>query len=569
MKKRSHFRKPVSAVRPFLLLLLGLLLCATPALAANPEVPPQEESILQEEVLPWETPALALLDPQQQALAQRWLQVQPQPVEAYTIQPSASAPYAIGELAPDYLAKGLEYLNFLRELAGLEPVALSDHLCVQAQYGAVLLAATDQLTHTPDKPQDMESSFYRMGANASAASNISMRFGFEQYQLLHSALRGHMDEESALNRLDLGHRRWLLDPALGKVGFGLAAAASGKQYIVVPVSDSSGTGKKPAYVTWPAAGQFPNNLFTPGTPWSVSLNTSYYQVPEESQLQVTVTRLRDGKVFIPSVLDGQVQLSEEGSYLLVSAKEYGSGPCVSFSIGKTALGEERYLGDYTVSISGLLTRRGNPAELEYTVRFFDAENLSVPAAWAVEEVTQALELELVPEPLTDHYQLPITRLEYCRLAMQGLRQKTGLNNEELVETYGLAGLTPGFSDCTDPDVLAAAAIGAVFGPGDGTFRPEGLITRQDAAVMLLQAAAAVGVEIQPAMGLIYGDGEDIALYARPAVQWVSHMRDAVSGKPVMAGVGNGKFDPLGTYTREQAMLTVLRLFRTGWTPVEG
>ena len=214
-----------------------------------------------------------------------------------------------------------------------------------------------------------------------------------------------------------------------------------------------------------------------------------------------------------------------------------------------------------MSITGLYTKRGQAAPLEYTVRFFDAENLSQPSVWAVEEVTEAARLELLPEALTDFYQQPITRLEYCRLTMQILRQKTGLTTEELVEQYALPGFTPAFSDCTDPEVLAAAAIGAVFGPGDGTFRPQGLISRQDAAVMLLQAAAAVGAQVLPTDGLLYADADQISTYARLAVQWTSQIRDSVSGKPVMAGVGNSRFDPRGNYTREQAMLTALRLFR--------
>lgn len=475
--------------------------------------------------------------------------------------PSVTAPYAIGQVNPDYLDSGLRYLNFLRHLAGLSPVTLSDHLNVQAQYGAVLLAATDTLSHTPDKPADMDSAFFRMGANACATGNLSMRYGFEESILLQSALQGHMDEDSALNRLDLGHRRWLLDPRLGKTGFGIAASVTGRQYIAVPVSDRSGTDKQPPYVLWPAQGQFPNNVFSPGTPWSISLDDNYYSTPVESLLQVTVTRHRDGKVFRPPLLDGQAQLNDEGSYLLVSTKAYGSGSCISFSIGKTELGTDRYLGQYTVKLTGLFTRQGQPATVEYTVTFFDAEHPSRPSDWALEEVQQAYDLALIPEALTDFYQQPITRLEYCRMTMQVLRQKTGLTTEELVETYRLPGAAAGFSDCADSEVLAAAAIGAVFGPGDGTFRPEGLITRQDAAVMLLQASAAVGMEVRPMEGLLYADSDKIAPYARLAVMWTSAVRDSVSAMPVMAGVGGGKFDPMGTYTREQAMLTALRLFR--------
>ena len=294
------------------------------------------------------------------------------------------------------------------------------------------------------------------------------------------------------------------------------------------------------------------------------LDPEVYRLPRETQLQVTLTRHRDGKVFLPPVLDGQSQLTDEGSYLLVNGDNYGAGYCLSFSVGKTALGDSSYWGDYTVRITGLYTLDGQHAPLEYTVRFFDAENLSQPSDWAAEEVLEAARLSLIPEDLTDFYQQPITRMEFCRLTMQAIRERTGLTNEELVERYRLPGMLTTFSDCTDPDVLAAAAIGMVFGPGDGTFHPGDRITRQDAAVMLLQAAAALDLPLTEGDGLLYRDIDAIAPYARSAVGWVSGVRDGVSAKPVMGGVGEGCFDPMSVYTREQAMLTILRLFR--WQP---
>lgn len=538
--------------RRALAFLLCLLFCAFPAFAEDP--PPVLEKAV----------PLPAFDPEQQALAEGWLALPPalgeQPV--YLTEPSVTPPYAIGSLNPVYLETGLRYINYIRALAGLEPVALSEHLCVQAQYGSVVLAAGDTLTHTPEKPADMEASFYRMGANACGASNISMRFLYQHDILLQSALQGSMDEDSALNRLDLGHRRWLLDPTLGKIGFGLATSVSGKQYITVPISDTSGAGPTPAELCWPAPGQFPNSLFSPGIPWSVSLDPAVYAQPEESALQVTVTCLRDGKVFLPALLDSRETLDREGTYLLVSTAPYGTGACVSFSIGRSDLGESAYLGDYRVDILGLRKRDGAPAVLTYTVRFFDPTALSKPSDWAFSEYSDAMALGLVPQSLTDLYRQPISRLEFCRLAMQTLRTATGLDNEPLVERYSLPGPPVTFTDCTDPDVLAAAAIGAVRGMGDGTFRPGNPITRQDAAVLLLQSAGALGLTFEPAEGLLYSDWGRVAAYAQPAVAWASRIRDGVSANPVMAGIGGGLFDPLGYYTREQAVLTLLRLYRS-------
>ena len=131
-----------------------------------------------------------------------------------------------------------------------------------------------------------------------------------------------------------------------------------------------------------------------------------------------------------------------------------------------------------------------------------------------------------------------------------------------MEHYRLPGPPVTFADCNHADVLAAAAIGAVRGMGDGTFCPGNSITRQDAAVLLLQSANALGLTFASTEGLLYGDQADIAPYARPAVAWASNIRDGVSFNPVMAGVGGGLFAPQRHYTREQAILTLLRLYRS-------
>ena len=49
------------------------------------------------------------------------------------------------------------------------------------------------------------------------------------------------------------------------------------------------------FVAWPAAGNFPNDLFVGSDPWSVSLNTKYYMKPDIDEVSVTITRQSDGK----------------------------------------------------------------------------------------------------------------------------------------------------------------------------------------------------------------------------------------------------------------------------------
>ena len=128
--------------------LLCLCLCAAPVLAAHKEAEPAPDRTLE-----------IAADPRQQAIADYWTSLTPEASAVFSVEPSSRAPYAIGALDSAYLNDGLRLLNFYRWLAGLQPVSLSDHLNVQAQYGAVVLAANDTLTHSPKKPSGMSDSF--------------------------------------------------------------------------------------------------------------------------------------------------------------------------------------------------------------------------------------------------------------------------------------------------------------------------------------------------------------------------------------------------------------------------
>ena len=93
--------------------------------------------------------------------------------DLYRSEPSASDPYAAGEVRAEVLEDALNYLNFLRWLAGLEAVKLDPVLTEIAQYGAVLTAANGFVSHEPPAPADMDAAFYDKAAYAAASCNIA------------------------------------------------------------------------------------------------------------------------------------------------------------------------------------------------------------------------------------------------------------------------------------------------------------------------------------------------------------------------------------------------------------
>ncbi len=115
-----------------------------------------------------------------------------------------------------------------------------------------------------------------------------------------------------------------------------------------------------------------------------------------------------------------------------------------------------------------------------------------------------------------------------------------------------------FTDVTDTAYYAdavrwASAHGVVTGYGDGTFRPNNPITRQQLAAILWRYAGSPAAE----GGTDYADEASIASYADQAVDWA---RDT----GIISGRDGNRFDPNGRATRAQAAV-ILHRYDT-WEP---
>lgn len=163
-----------------------------------------------------------------------------------------------------------------------------------------------------------------------------------------------------------------------------------------------------------------------------------------------------------------------------------------------------------------------------------------PSTWAVDAVNQAKAAGIVPEALQSGYTTPITRAEYCALATALYESMKG----EITERKT-------FSDTTDPNVEKMAAIGVVDGVGNNMFSPNSKLTREQAATMLSRLAEALGkpfAETAPT----FADNDSISDWAFAAV-------GKVQANGIMNGVGNNNFSPLTDYTREQSIITMVRM----------
>ena len=456
----------------------------------------------------------------------------PNPVLAE--EPSIHAPYATGAVDHQALEAAAQRLNVLRRLAGVPQVQLDDSLSENAQYGAVLLAHLGSLNHTPAKPADMDNSFYQKAYKATSTSNIAAGM-----DLLES-VDMFMQDSDARNVERVGHRRWQLNPELGRVGFGYAQNPDSiyRDFVTEKVTDTSGSGCDYDFIGWPASGNFPNYLdsFDANTAWSVVLNPDDYQVPTQSGLVVTLVRQSDGKTW---TLDGKASYTPAASGRYLNVETSGVGNCIIFRPD----GVTKYEGVYQVTIDGLKDRSGKAVDFTYQVDFFSQpDNASKPSDWAAASVQEAIQLGVVPFELQTGYTQTATRQEICALVVRFYETVTGSPVQGRVS----------FSDTKDEDVEKAAYLGIVNGVGDGSFHPNDPLTREQAAVMLTRLAQSMSKHL-PAAEANFTDRAEIS-------PWALEATGAIQGCGVMNGVGGGRFAPSLSYSREQCITTLMRLY---------
>lgn len=178
--------------------------------------------------------------------------------------------------------------------------------------------------------------------------------------------------------------------------------------------------------------------------------------------------------------------------------------------------------------------------------------------WAHEEVVRAVELGVVYDPYRSFGDTgrPITRGDFASNAAALVAKGFGVNMHgyALITRYR-GEVEHGYFPYSAVD--AAKDLGILQGRGDETADADdaySYITRQEAAVMLARTyrvyQSAEPGKLEP---LSFADRDEIADWALADVELVNQLG-------LMTGVGEGRFDPLGSYTVEQCILSLLRLY---------
>lgn len=178
-----------------------------------------------------------------------------------------------------------------------------------------------------------------------------------------------------------------------------------------------------------------------------------------------------------------------------------------------------------------------------------------PSAWAQKSVDAARAAGIVPAQVNSAFDTAITREDFCSLAAAVYR---AWDRENVLQTASTCKVS--FTDTDNADVLLCASAGVVNGVGNGKFAPDKNITRQEAASMLHRLGVLnknVKNDVNDRLPHVFADGEKIRSWARSDINWVYR-------QGIMNGMGENTFAPDGEYTREQSIVTALRLYDSSY-----
>ena len=185
-----------------------------------------------------------------------------------------------------------------------------------------------------------------------------------------------------------------------------------------------------------------------------------------------------------------------------------------------------------------------------TPTWAQAVSEEMPSSWAVEYIERAWELDILPDAFRFGFGRSTTRAEFANIAIALYEQFSEPTTGRVT-----------FIDTTDPNVEKAAYLGIVFGVGDNRFDPYSPLTREQVAGMLTNLFFVLNASVDlnlpamfdlPLLSDLFTDHAQVSSWASDSVT-VARMLG------IMRGVGDRRFDPGGSYTIEQSIVTIMRL----------
>lgn len=144
--------------------------------------------------------------------------INPESEDIYSANPSLDLNNLnVGTLSNAAQLDALHIANTARYASGIKELTIGKDQVKYAQAATMINRLNLQIDHFPALPNGMESNsaIYADGVNGAKNSNLS-----SQLNLLDSVVEYLKDDLGKDNQLEVGHRRWILNPQSSSVGFG-------------------------------------------------------------------------------------------------------------------------------------------------------------------------------------------------------------------------------------------------------------------------------------------------------------------------------------------------------------
>lgn len=187
------------------------------------------------------------------------------------------------------------------------------------------------------------------------------------------------------------------------------------------------------------------------------------------------------------------------------------------------------------------------------------------SAWAKTEVEKAIELGFVPLSMREKCKQNITREEFCELIYNLIFNfsRTELpqvsssaplgdtHNDKIISLWWWE-IIKGKGTFTQEPVISPEGVVKTY-PTLTVIAPNDLLTREEAAVIIIRMVNKFFSMPATEMWFEYRDADEISDWASGSIQTISNLG-------FMKGVGENIFAPKDTYTTEQAVATLVRVY---------
>jgi len=190
-----------------------------------------------------------------------------------------------------------------------------------------------------------------------------------------------------------------------------------------------------------------------------------------------------------------------------------------------------------------------PVVIPETISSLEDNNYSkMPSDWSIKQISDAISIGL---DLTnvETFDQPLTRKEFVNLIM---------------DFYSIVSDTPisvsstnPYSDTTDPAIIKAHELGIVKGIDNERFNPDGLLTRQEASLILYRLFRHLSPGVNGSL-IVYHEFADADIISNWAFGAIQFMYD----HNILLGNLQNKIMPKEFITLEQSIVLIMRVYKS-------